>query len=139
MAALLPSSLLLMLARTEHEATDDLLAPLLILSVVLVLGVALWVFMFGAPKSSAAVASTAVPCASNSAASQSAPRHASPAASQSAPQHTPQPSRVAVVPSVVPTLRRVIRLHSTTPGQSPHEYNVGDTLGRRGSALVRAA
>ncbi|HEY3253773.1 MAG TPA: hypothetical protein VGJ91_07490 [Polyangiaceae bacterium] len=35
--------------------------------------------------------------------------------------------------------RRVISLYSTTPGQSPHEYNIGDTRGTRGSALVRAA
>ena len=35
--------------------------------------------------------------------------------------------------------RRVIRLHSITPGQSPYEYNIGDIHGTRGSALVRAA
>jgi hypothetical protein len=35
--------------------------------------------------------------------------------------------------------RRVIRLPSTTPGQSPFEYNVGDNQGTRASALVRAA
>ncbi len=35
--------------------------------------------------------------------------------------------------------RRVIRLHEVTPGQSRHEYNVGDEWGTRGTALVRAA
>lgn len=35
--------------------------------------------------------------------------------------------------------RRVIRLHSVTPGQSEHEYNVGDRFGTRGSALSRVA
>jgi hypothetical protein len=38
-----------------------------------------------------------------------------------------------------PLPRRVIRLHAVTPGQSEHEYNVGDPLGTRGSALVRVA
>jgi len=35
--------------------------------------------------------------------------------------------------------RRVIRLHAVTPGQTEHEYNVGDPLGTRGSALSRVA
>jgi len=35
--------------------------------------------------------------------------------------------------------RRVIRLHAVTPGQAEHEYNVGDPLGTRGSALIRVA
>jgi hypothetical protein len=34
---------------------------------------------------------------------------------------------------------RVITLHAVTPGQSQHEYNVGDPLGTRGSALIRVA
>jgi hypothetical protein len=38
-----------------------------------------------------------------------------------------------------PLPRRVIRLYDVTPGQSQHEYNVGDQLGTRGSALARAA
>jgi hypothetical protein len=43
---------------------------------------------------------------------------------------------VRTVPSAS---RRIISLHSTTPGQSPFEYNIGDNQGTRGSALVRAA
>jgi len=38
-----------------------------------------------------------------------------------------------------PIPRRVIRLHAVTPGQSQHEYNVGDQDGTRGSALARVA
>jgi len=38
-----------------------------------------------------------------------------------------------------PIPRRVIRLYAVTPGQSEHEYNVGDPLGTRGSALARVA
>jgi len=38
-----------------------------------------------------------------------------------------------------PIPRRVIRLYAVTPGQSQHEYNVGDPLGTRGSALARVA
>ena len=35
--------------------------------------------------------------------------------------------------------RRVILLHAVTPGQTPHEYNVGDDAGTRGAALARVA
>jgi hypothetical protein len=38
-----------------------------------------------------------------------------------------------------PIPRRVIRLYAVTPGQSQHEYNVGDQFGTRGSALARVA
>lgn len=38
-----------------------------------------------------------------------------------------------------PLPRRVISLHAVTPGQSQHEYNVGDRFGTRGSALSRVA
>jgi hypothetical protein len=47
--------------------------------------------------------------------------------------HTSAPRELRRLP------RRVIRLHAVTPGQSEHEYNVGDPLGTRGSALVRVA
>ena len=42
-------------------------------------------------------------------------------------------------PARLPVRRRVISLHSSTPGQARHEYNIGDNQGTRGSALVRAA
>jgi hypothetical protein len=38
-----------------------------------------------------------------------------------------------------PIPRRVIQLHAQTPGQSQHEYNVGDLSGTRASALIRLA
>jgi len=62
---------------------------------------------------------------------------------------TPAPSsrrapRVASAPARGParsrlkTPRRVIPLPAETPGQSPHEYNLGDTSGARGSAWLFA-
>jgi len=51
----------------------------------------------------------------------------------------PRPVRSAGATRRLPVRRRVISLHATTPGQSPHEYNIGDNQGTRGSALVRAA
>ena len=52
-------------------------------------------------------------------------------------------SQPAVAPpaprALRPIPRRVIRLHAVTPGQSQHEYNVGDQFGTRGSALARVA
>ncbi len=61
-------------------------------------------------------------------------------------QSDPEPPasrRVTPVPASAPLSRRiprrVILLHAVTPGQSRHEYNVGDQWGTRGTALVRAA
>jgi len=34
---------------------------------------------------------------------------------------------------------RVIRLHAVTPGQSEHDYNLGDQSGTRGSRLSRTS
>ena len=42
-------------------------------------------------------------------------------------------------PASVRRRRRVILLYAVTPGQARHEYNIGDSQGSRGSALVRAA
>ena len=44
------------------------------------------------------------------------------------------PTRAAVLDRAVPGIRRrIIRLYSTTPGQSRHEYNIGDNQGTRGT------
>jgi hypothetical protein len=56
--------------------------------------------------------------------------------------HSSGAARATHVASAVPAEalpRRIIPLYSTTPGQSPFEYNVGDNQGTRGSAIVRAA
>ena len=58
---------------------------------------------------------------------------------KSVPAPWPLPVRPSLTPRRLPVRRRVISLHSTTPGQSPYEYNIGDNHGTRGSALVRAA
>jgi len=47
--------------------------------------------------------------------------------------------RRPTVGAVRPIPRRVIRLHAQTPGQSQHEYNVGDRSGTRASALIKVA
>jgi hypothetical protein len=44
------------------------------------------------------------------------------------------PTRAAAQARAVPSLgRRIIRLYSTTPGQSRYEYNIGDNQGTRGT------
>lgn len=54
-------------------------------------------------------------------------------------RHT-EPSAETLAPRALrPIPRRVIRLHAVTPGQSRYEYNVGDPMGTRGSALARVA
>jgi len=62
------------------------------------------------------------------------PRASTPRASRAATAVAPPTPR-----SLRPIPRRVIRLHAVTPGQSEHEYNVGDQWGTRGSALARVA
>ena len=64
--------------------------------------------------------------------------------SQRARAPTPkfQPAATAPPPVVAArarTRRRIITLYDVTPGQRPHEYNVGDAAGTRGSALARVA
>jgi hypothetical protein len=63
-----------------------------------------------------------------------APAAAIPRSRRTQPSVAPQTPR-----ALRPIPRRVIRLHAVTPGQSQHEYNVGDPLGTRGSALARVA
>lgn len=71
---------------------------------------------------------------------------AAPASSRRSASGAPPSRRVAPdadasspPPSSRRVRRRVILLHAETPGQSCHEYNVGDNSGTRGSVLVRVA
>ncbi len=118
MAASLPSCSSLLLAAAQLDSSDDLLTTLLVLTLFVLLGVAiLWLV---------------------------APAHAkAPLRGSQAPRASRPPTGAPrVVARVTPTpapRRRVIRLHAATPGQAAHEYNIGDSSGTRGSALVRAA
>ena len=53
------------------------------------------------------------------------------------PTESPRASQSVAARVGTPVRRSVITLHAVTPGQRPHEYNVGD--GTRGSALARVA
>jgi len=53
------------------------------------------------------------------------------------PRPVSKPNGTTVTQEPAPP--RVIRLHAVTPGQSQHEYNVGDQQGTRGSALAHVA
>ncbi|MEI9938524.1 MAG: hypothetical protein WDO69_15005 [Pseudomonadota bacterium] len=96
---------------------DDLLATFFLVILFGLLGLGLW-FM-AAPGSKAPVRSKPV------------------ARKKPLPARATRASRPAG--GALPLRRRVISLHSITPGQSPYEYNIGDNQGTRGSALVRAA
>ena len=113
MAAFLPSLSLLMAAANKGDSSDHFLPLLILFSLCLALAGGTWLWLLIPAK-------TSLP--------------QPPVADQA-----PLPAEGTPVIDGVPAVRRVIRLHSTTPGQSPHEYNIGDNQGRRGSALVRAA
>ena len=108
------------MAAAEIDSGDDLLAMIFLLSLAVV-GVAVWLI-------------TSVPA--------KVLLRGMPVAPASRPgTGTGAAGKAAIVVSrrTPARRRRVILLHSITPGQSPHEYNVGDNQGTRGSALVRAA
>ena len=94
------------------DPSTDLLVTLFVIALVALLGVALWAW-------------TAFQSNAN--------RH-----SKAPARTTSVPPRSATGKSERPR-RRVIRLYSITPGQSPYEYNIGDDNGTRASALVRVA
>jgi hypothetical protein len=119
MAASLSSSPLLLVA-AAHDNSDDLATALfivvLLLTPLVLLTIALWNKRF--PRTSAV--------------GQRAESR------KRAPLYTSQAASPSPAPAVI-LARRVISLYSTTPGQSPFEYNIGDTQGTRGSALARLA
>jgi hypothetical protein len=99
---------------TAAELSDDTLPILFMLILLPLLAVSYWSFFSYHSKAS---------------------RLSTPGAHRrSSPPHAP-----SIPPSVPAPSRRVIRLHSTTPGQAANEYNIGDNAGTRGSALERAA
>ena len=114
MAAFLPSLSLLMAAANKGDSSDNFVPLLILFSLCLAMAGATWLWLSIPAKASLPQPPVADPSA-------------------------PLPAEGTPVIDGIPAVRRVIRLHSTTPGQSPHEYNIGDNQGRRGSALVRAA
>jgi hypothetical protein len=100
------------------DSSDDLLTALFVFALILLLLLVIAVWRAASPRSKPAVRSQVV------------------AGRASRAPHAAVAGNAA---GRSPARRRVISLHSTTPGQSPHEYNIGDNQGTRGSALVRAA
>jgi len=136
MATSLSSSPLLFVAAAARDNSDDLATALfvfvLLLAPFVLLTVALW--NKRAPRSHAPSQSQ------QTAGGNHAPIRATNAAEASYVANTIHAAGTPSVAHAAPALlRRVITLHSTTPGQSPFEYNIGDNQGTRGSAQVRAA
>jgi len=118
MAASLPSFPSLSIAIAALDASSDTLTTLFILLLFLPLAVSYWWTLVSRRSNHVKAAARHKPGA----------------------RGTPPPPPAVSIPRGAPApWRPVIRLHSTTPGQSPNEYNVGDEQGTRGSTLVRAA
>jgi hypothetical protein len=127
MTASLSFSPPLFIAAGAPDNSDDLATTifvfLLVLTPFVLLTVALWSKRFTHSKAPVRTAPFGTRQANQ------------PSGGKRAPIRAPQATGVARIVPAPPS--RVISLHSTTPGQSPFEYNIGDNQGTRGS--VRAA